>query len=123
MAREVGRSHMQMRALIANVSHDLKTPLTSTLGFAQALRDRTVEEPASVAETGAIIHEEAQRVQALVEDLLFLSEIESGQVPLLADPVDLAVLTTRSARRFSSLFEERGTSLTVNTPPAGAGAG
>jgi HAMP domain-containing protein len=43
MAHEVGRSHMQMRALFANVSHDLKTPLTSILGFSQALRDRTIE--------------------------------------------------------------------------------
>ena len=123
MAREVGRSHMQMRALIANVSHDLKTPLTSILGFAQALRDGTVEEPAAVAETGAIIHDEAQRVQALVEDLLFLSEIESGQVPLLADPVDLSVLTARSTRRFSSLFEERGIALTVSAAGDGDGVG
>ena len=123
MAREVGRSQMQMRSLIANVSHDLKTPLTSILGFAQALRDRAVEEPAAVAETGAIIHDEAERVQALVEDLLFLSEIESGQVPLLADAVDIGVLTARAARRFGERFEERGISLTVSTTPAGAGAG
>ena len=48
MAREVGAGHLQMRALIANVSHDLRTPLTSILGFSQALRDREVEGAAAV---------------------------------------------------------------------------
>lgn len=115
MAREVGRSQMQMRALIANVSHDLKTPLTSILGFSQALRDREIEEPEAVAETGGIIHDEAERVQALVDDLLFLSEIESGQVPLQQDEVDLSALTARSVRRFSARFEERGISLAVES--------
>jgi signal transduction histidine kinase len=118
MAREVGRSHIQMRALIANVSHDLKTPLTSILGFSQALRDRDVEGADATAETGAIIHEEAERVQSLVDDLLFLSEIESGQVPLLQDPVDLSVLTARSVRRFAPRFEEKGIAVTVDAPDA-----
>src|SRR5215211_6556177 len=117
MAREVGRSHMQMRALIANVSHDLKTPLTSILGFSQALRDRDVEGADAVAETSGIIHEEAERVQSLVDDLLFLSEIESGQVPLLRDPVDVGVLIARSARRFAPRFEEKGISLTILPSP------
>ena len=118
MAREVGRSQLQMRALIANVSHDLKTPLTSILGFSQALRDRTVEEPEAVVETGGIIHEEAERVQALVDDLLFLSEIDARQVPLLEDTVDLSVLTSRSTRRFAARFREQGISLTVDPLPA-----
>lgn len=113
MAREVGRSHVQMRALFANVSHDLKTPLTSILGFSQALRDRTVVEPDEVAETGAILHEEAERVQALVEDLLFLSEIDAGEVPLATAPFDLSALVARCARRFAGRFAERGISFTV----------
>jgi len=108
MAREVGRSHLQMRALFANVSHDLKTPLTSILGFSQALRDRAVEEPDQVVEAATIIHDEAERVQSLVEDLLFLSEIESGQVPLAAEAVDLSALAGRVARRFMPRFEEHG---------------
>ncbi|MGH2584394.1 MAG: sensor histidine kinase, partial [Dehalococcoidia bacterium] len=116
MAREVGRSHMQMRALIANVSHDLKTPLTSILGFSQAIHDRTVEGPEASAEAGGIIHQEAERVQSLVDDLLFLSEIEAGQVLLQQDALDLAVLTARAVRRFAPRFAERG--ITLTTEPA-----
>jgi signal transduction histidine kinase len=118
MARQVGRSHVQMRTLIANVSHDLKTPLTSILGFAQALRDGAVEGPEQTVETGAIIHEEAERVQALVDDLLYLSEIEARQVVLAHEPVDLGALAARSARRFEPSLQERGVTLTVGAPAA-----
>src|SRR5579884_1659383 len=111
MAQQVGRSHVQMRTLIANVSHDLKTPLTSIIGFAQALRDGALEGPEQAAETGAIIHEEAERVQALVDDLLYLSEIEAGQVVLSREPVDLAAVAGRAARRFEPALHERGVSL------------
>ena len=117
MAREVGQSHLQMRALFANVSHDLKTPLTSILGFSQALRDRTVEEAGAVVETGAIIHEEAERIRALVEDLLFLSEIDAGEAPLVSAPVDLSDLLLRCGRRFAARFAERAISFTVEPSP------
>lgn len=111
MARQVGRSHVQMRTLLANVTHDLKTPLTSILGFSQALRDGTVSSD-DTAETAAIIHAEAERIQALVEDLLYLSEIDAGQVLLAREPVDLAALAGRCARRFEPGLRERGISLT-----------
>jgi two-component system sensor histidine kinase BaeS len=112
MARAVGRSQLQMRALIANVSHDLKTPLTSILGFSQALRDRAVQGDAAVVETGGIIHEEAERVRALVDDLLYLSEIEAGGVPLQQEAVDLGALALRSARRFAPRFAANGITFT-----------
>lgn len=116
MARQVGRSHLQMRTLLATVSHDLKTPLTSILGFAQALRDRAVEDPQAVAETGAIIHDEAQRMRALVEDLLFLSELEAGQVVVAREPVDLGLLAARAARRFAPALAERRVALQLAVP-------
>ena len=119
MARQVGRSHLQMRRLIANVSHDLKTPLTSILGFAQALRDGAVAGPEQAAETGAIIHAEAERVQALVDDLLYLSEIEAGQVVLAREAVDLGALAGRAARRFAPALHERGVELAVALPGEG----
>ena len=113
MARQVGRSHIQMRSLIANVSHDLKTPLTSILGFSQALRDGDVE-GAQAADTAAIIHEEAVRVRALVDDLLYLSEIDARQLVLSRAPLDLGVLAARAVRRFEPSLREHGVSVTVD---------
>jgi signal transduction histidine kinase len=116
MAREVGRGHQQMRSLIANVSHDLKTPLTSILGFSQALRDGDLGGEANARETATIIHDEAERVRALVDNLLFLSEIEAGQIPVQRNRVDVGVLVARSARRFARRFEEQGITFTLDAP-------
>jgi signal transduction histidine kinase len=107
MAREVGRSYLQTRALIANVSHDLKTPLTSILGFAQALKDGAAESPEQVIELSAIIHEEAGRILAIVEDLLYLSQIEAGEVALQRVPVDLRDVALRCLRRVDGAARDR----------------
>ncbi|HSP54445.1 MAG TPA: HAMP domain-containing sensor histidine kinase, partial [Dehalococcoidia bacterium] len=90
MAERVGQAQTKMRALVGNISHDMKTPLTSIIGFSQALRD---DEKMSISESqrmAAIIHEEAQRLNARLNDLLYLSEIESGQVVLQRDVVDMS---------------------------------
>jgi signal transduction histidine kinase len=112
MSREVGKSYLQTRALIANVSHDLKTPLTSILGFSQALRDGAAETPAEVAELSGIIHEEAERILAIVEDLLYLSQLESGEVALQRVPVKLDEISARCLRRLEPLARERGITVT-----------
>src|SRR5438874_2590197 len=79
MSTEVSRSHRMMKDLLANVSHELKTPLTSIQGFSQAILDGAIRHDDDVSESGRIINEEATRMRALVDDLLLLSQIESGQ--------------------------------------------
>jgi signal transduction histidine kinase len=87
MASRVGEAQTEMRGLIASVSHDLKTPLTSILGFAQALRDDGGD--AEARRMGAVILDEATRLTTRLNDLLYLSEIESGQALLQRDEVDV----------------------------------
>ena len=79
MAERVGERDTQMRTLLANVSHDLKTPMTSITGYAQALTDGTAE-PEDVGRIGTVIREEAEHVNRLLADLLYLGEIDAGQV-------------------------------------------
>src|SRR6185295_10339270 len=69
MAERVGERDVQMRALIANVSHDLKTPMTSITGYAQALTDGTAD-AGDVTRIGAVIQDEAEHVNTLLGDLL-----------------------------------------------------
>jgi signal transduction histidine kinase len=91
MAERVGGAHTQMRALVANVSHDLKTPLTSILGFGRALH--TGAAPADdVARIGGIIEEEAQRLSTRLNDLLLLSEIDSGKAMVESAEIDLSAM-------------------------------
>lgn len=116
MAREVARSHRTMRDLMANVSHDLRTPLTSISGFAGALVDGTLSGPEGAREAGRVIGEEAERMRRLVEDLLYLGRIESGDVSLRHDPVDLAELVCAVQARFLFRAQESGLTFDVYAP-------
>ncbi len=108
MAREVARSNRTMRDLLANVSHDLRTPLTSISGFAGALVDGTLSGTEGAKEAGRIIGEEAERMRRLVEDLLYLGRIESGDLSLQRDPTDLAELARAAQARFLFRAQEGG---------------
>jgi two-component system, OmpR family, phosphate regulon sensor histidine kinase PhoR len=81
------------RDFVANVSHELKTPLTVTLGFVEtaleALDDTPPQEIAHYLQTAA---EQARRMQQLIDDLLTLSSLETDSPPPLEDPVDAAAL-------------------------------
>ncbi len=103
MSDQVSRSNRAMRDLLANVSHELRTPLTSIQGFSQALMDGLPGDP---KEVGSVINEEADRIRLLVDDLLYLSEIESGALRLELDRVDIDALVEGSVLRFRFPAEE-----------------
>ncbi|MBI2953175.1 MAG: HAMP domain-containing protein [Chloroflexi bacterium] len=92
MAAQVKSSHRTLRDFLANVSHELKTPLTSIQGFSQAMVDGAIQDASGYADAGRIINEETERMRRLVDDLLYLSKIESGQIPMEKLPVDLESL-------------------------------
>jgi two-component system OmpR family sensor kinase len=107
MAREVQASRQAQRDFIANVSHDLKTPLTSIQGFAQAILDNTAADEASRRRAAQIIYEEADRMTRLVNDLLDLARIEAGQVVMARQPADLPALLQDCAEK-ASLRAQQG---------------
>ena len=113
MMREVARSHRTLRDFVANVSHDLRTPLTSIQGFSQAMVDGALRTPDDYAEAGRVINEEAERMRRLVEDLLELSKIESGQVRLDIEPCELEILAHQAAERAERRAEEQGVGLAL----------
>ena len=89
MTRQVQSSQQAMKDFVSNVSHDLKTPLTSIQGFSQALLDGTAHDTAAREHAARIIFDEASRMRRLVDDLLDLARIDAGQVAVKAHPVDL----------------------------------
>lgn len=100
MAQEVNSSHRMMKDLLANVSHELKTPLTSIQGFSQAILDGANTTEEDYRESCRIINEEANRMRGLVDDLLLLSQIESGQVSMQHKHIDLQGLLEHTLERF-----------------------
>jgi two-component system OmpR family sensor kinase len=108
MVREVARSQRTLRDFVANVSHDLRTPLTSIQGFSQAMVEGALHTPEDYAEAGRVINEEAERMRRLVEDLLDLSKIESGQVRLSLESCDLSTLAGPLAERVERRAADKG---------------
>ena len=108
MTRRVGESQAEQRRLIADVSHNLKTPLTSILGFSSALASGHAATPEEAARMGSVIHDEAGRLAARLGDLLFLSELESGQAVLDEGDVALSALVESVFRRVAGAPGDEG---------------
>lgn len=87
MAQRVATTQQAQRDFLANVSHDLRTPLTSIQGFSQAIVDGVAADPQSAQHAAQIIHDEAARLHRMVEGLLDMARIEAGQFDMLRHAV------------------------------------
>ena len=95
-SREIHRLEGVRRDFVANVSHELRTPLTAIRGFAETLRGSEV--PAEQRRQYLdVILRHADRLTALIEDLLELSRIEGGTRELSLEPIDVAALARGAA--------------------------
>ena len=100
------------REFTANVSHELKTPLTSISGFAELMKTGTVP-PETVPEFAGDIYREAQRLITLVEDIIHLSQLDEDLVPLERGAVDLFAVARDVVQRLTPAAERAGVALTL----------
>ncbi|MEI3606028.1 ATP-binding protein [Pseudogracilibacillus sp. SE30717A] len=77
---------------VANVSHELKTPITSIKGFAETLLDGAAEEPEAREQFLNIIYDESKRIQLLIDDLLILSNLEKDESDINLNPVEVGFM-------------------------------
>jgi len=101
MAHKVTISQQSQREFVANVSHELKTPLTSIQGFSQAILDGTVNTPEALQQAAGVIFNESGRMHRLVLDLLSLARLEAGTADLQRNPLDLPALLKGVADKFT----------------------
>jgi two-component system phosphate regulon sensor histidine kinase PhoR len=101
------------REFTANVSHELKTPLTAISGFAELIKDNMVR-PEDIPSFAAKIHDEATRMVALVEDIIRLSQLDEKDLSFATRAIDLLETAKRVAARLSSLAEIQGVALAVS---------
>ena len=104
------------RDFVANVSHELKTPLTSVMGFAEPIADGDAGPEEARAFGGRILHN-AQRMRRLVEDLLDLSRIEAGSRRPHPDVVEFGAATREAWASLQPVPEKRGVGLIVPEEP------
>ena len=114
MTEQVQRSQQTLRDFLANISHELKTPLTSIHGFSEAVLDGTIDDPDGIRRSARIISDESTRVLRLVEELLDLSRIESGQVSMRLEEFSVGELLQQVGDVFALRSEESGVELAVD---------
>lgn len=106
MAHRVQTSQQSQRDFIANISHELKTPLTSIQGFAQAILDGAARTPEALQQAAGVIFNESGRMHRLVMDLLALARLEGGTADLQKSPVDLVLLLNNVVDKFKLQAEQ-----------------
>lgn len=101
------------RDFVANVSHELKSPLTAVLGFIETLRGAAKDDPAARDRFLSIMQREAERMNRLVSDLLSLSRVESTERQRPTDPVSVDELIRSTLSALRALGESAGVDLDV----------
>ncbi len=110
---ELRRLEQVRKDFVANVSHELRTPLTSIKGFVETLLDGAMEDTAALRRFMTSIQHHADRLQALVEDLLQLSSIESGRYEVEFTSCRLDRITERVAEIFAKQIDGKQLALSL----------
>lgn len=114
MTGEVLSTQQAQREFMANVSHDLKTPLTSIQGYSQAIMDGTMKDPSKAAK---IIHDEAERLNRMVQELTDLARLQAGRLSMKLSPLDIGEVVDGIGYGLKMLAEQEGLDLQVKTSP------
>jgi len=118
MLDRVRNSQRAQRDFLANVSHDLRTPLTSIQGFSQAIIEGVATTPEAAARAATIIHAEAERMGRMVQDLLDLARIEGGRMEMAQNKIQIGDLVKAVAEKLSLAARDKGLTLTTEIAPA-----
>lgn len=113
---ELEKTYLLQKDLIANVSHDLRTPLTMVKSYAEMVRDLSGNNPSKRKEHIQIIIDEADRLNLLVDDMLTLSKMQSGVVSLEKTSFDLVEAVQGLIQSYSLLVENEGYKIIFDSP-------
>jgi signal transduction histidine kinase len=101
--------------LITNVSHDLKTPLTSIINYVDLLKKEDIENP-KAAEYIEVLDRKSQRLKKLTEDLVEASKASTGNLPVCLDRVELRQLADQALAEYSERLEGQGLAVVRTFP-------
>ncbi len=115
MAQDLSNLEQSRRSFVANVSHELRSPLTSIRGYIEGLLDGTIGE----SERGKYLNValfETKRLTKLVNELLDLSKIESGNLTQTVTRFDLSEILRQELIKFEGRIDEKGLNVEVDLP-------
>jgi two-component system phosphate regulon sensor histidine kinase PhoR len=93
---------------VANVSHELRTPIASIKGYAETLLDGAIDDKENAKDFIEIIHSDSERLASLINDILDLSKIESGQLKLTMQPISLTPIIKKVVKLLSKQAKAKG---------------
>jgi two-component system phosphate regulon sensor histidine kinase PhoR len=105
------------REFFANVSHELKTPIASIRGYAELLQDQLSQlPPETIQQFLTVIMRNSEQVSTLLQDMILLSNLENGQIPLTIKPYDIGLALARVRETLAPKAKEAGVSVVVDVP-------
>jgi len=113
---QVRRLETVRRDFISNISHELRTPLASLKALVETLRDGALDDPPAAQRFLEQMDGEMDALTQIVQELLELSRIESGQAPLRLEPVSVSGMVQKVAQRLLPQAERAGLQLTLDLP-------
>lgn len=114
MSRDLDQASRQRRQMTADIAHELRTPLSIILGYTESLRDGVLPPD---GETFAILHDEAQYLSRLVQDLRTLSLADAGELTLLREPTPPGDLLQAVVAKFGHQAEQKNVNLRLEIQP------
>lgn len=115
---ELRQVETSRREFVSNVSHELRTPLSSIKAMAETLEDGGLADSRINADYTRRIRVETDRMTTLVNDLLELTRLQSGQEDMEAQPVDIAAVIQEEGRRYADIARSLGIEARVSLPDA-----
>ena len=112
---EIKKLEKMRSEFVANVSHELRTPLTSIRGFVETLKEGAVDDPGKARYFLKIIERQSNRLNNLIEDLLQLSKIESQEIAMNLQSIDLRDLIDKTISEFKEKIEQKDHKIKINT--------
>ncbi|WP_151734014.1 sensor histidine kinase ['Paenibacillus yunnanensis' Narsing Rao et al. 2020] len=116
LAADLQRYRDTRQEFLANISHELRTPITYLQGYAKVVRSGLYENEDEKNLYLEIIGQEAHRLQQLVDDLFELAKMEEGKIPLKLDTVDFAQIAAQAVRKQELAVKAKGLQLLADIP-------
>ena len=109
------KSERMKTELITNVSHDIKTPLTSIINYADLIEKEKCDNP-TITEYAGVLHRQSDRLKRLIDDLVEASKASTGNLEVLLAPCEVGVMLTQTAGEYEQKLQEKDLVLVTNQP-------
>ena len=109
------KSERMKTELITNVSHDIKTPLTSIINYADLIEKEQCDN-STITEYAGVLHRQSDRLKRLIDDLVEASKASTGNLEVLLEPCEVGVMLTQTAGEYEHKLQEKDLVLVTNQP-------